>query len=169
MEVIDFFGRDDAFAHLCQACADMLTARTRGNTRRVADITRLFASYLVEKYTDAAREKAEVRGGLPIRQLHQVEDYISERLADEISVDSLASLVELSPFHFSRVFKQTTGLSPLQFVTRERITRAQQMMRETDRSLIEIALEVGYTSPSAFAQALRRVVGVTPTQFRTSL
>lgn len=49
----------------------MLTARTRGNTRRVADLTRLFACYLAEKYTSAAREKAEVRGGLPIRQLHQ--------------------------------------------------------------------------------------------------
>ena len=53
----------------------------------------------------------------------------SARLAEEISVDTLAGLVELSPFHFSRVFKQTTGLSPLQFVNRERITRAQQMMR----------------------------------------
>ena len=96
-------------------------------------------------------------------------NYVREQLAEDISVESLASLVELSPFHFSRVFKQTTGLSPLQFVTRERITRAQQMMRETKRSLIEIALEVGYTSPSAFAQVFRRVVGVTPTEFRSAL
>jgi hypothetical protein len=55
VEVIDFFGRDDAFAHLCQACADMLTARTRGDSLRVADLTRFFASYLVEQYIDAAR------------------------------------------------------------------------------------------------------------------
>jgi hypothetical protein len=103
MEVIDFFGRDEAFSHLCQACAEMLTARTRGHTRRVADLTQLFASYLVEKYTDDAREKSEVRGGLPIRQLHKVEDYVSERLAEEISVETLAGLAELSPFHFSRL------------------------------------------------------------------
>ena len=96
-------------------------------------------------------------------------NYVREQLAEDISVESLASLVELSPFHFSRVFKQTTGLSPLQFVTRERITRAQQMMRETKRSLIEIALEVGYTSPSAFAQVFRRVVGVTSMEFRSAL
>src|SRR5438876_5335042 len=64
----------------------------------------------------------------------------------DIFVETLAELVELSPFHFSRVFKQTTGMSPLQFVTRERIARAQQLIRETPRSLIEIALEVGYTS-----------------------
>jgi hypothetical protein len=51
----------------------------RARTRRIADLTRLFANYLVEKYTSSAREKADLRGGLPIRQLHQVEEYISER------------------------------------------------------------------------------------------
>jgi AraC family transcriptional regulator len=78
-------------------------------------------------------------------------------------------LAELSPFHFSRVFKQTTGMTPLQFVTRERIVSAQQLIRETSRSLIEIALEVGYTSPSHFAQVFRRLVGVAPTEFRSGL
>ena len=68
--------------------------------------------------------------------------------------------------NFSRVFKQATGMTPLQFVTRERITRAQQLIRETSCSLIEIGLEVGYTSPSHFAQVFRRTVGVTPTEFR---
>jgi AraC family transcriptional regulator len=60
-------------------------------------------------------------------------------------------------------------MSPLRFVTRERVTRAQQLIRETSRSLIEIALDVGYTSPSHFAQVFRRVVGVRPTEFRSKL
>ncbi|MGA7213886.1 MAG: helix-turn-helix domain-containing protein [Terrimicrobiaceae bacterium] len=64
---------------------------------------------------------------------------MSGNLTEEISVEALAELVELSPFHFSRVFRQATGMTPLQFVTRERITRAQQFIRETSRSLIEIA------------------------------
>jgi len=64
---------------------------------------------------------------------------------------------------------KSTGMSPLQFVTRERIVRAQQLVRETSRSLIEIALEVGYASPSHFAQVFRRVVGVAPTEFRSGL
>jgi AraC family transcriptional regulator len=98
-----------------------------------------------------------------------VEDHVREQLADEISVETLAGLVELSPFHFSRVFKQATGMSPLQFVTRERITRAQQLIRETSRSLIQVALEVGYTSPSHFARVFRRVTGMTPTEFRSAL
>jgi AraC family transcriptional regulator len=106
---------------------------------------------------------------LPIWRLRKVEDYVSDHIGEEVSVEKLAELVELSPSHFSHVFKESTGMSPLRFVVRERITRAQQLIRETSRSLIEIALDVGYTSPSHFAQVFRRVVGVTPTQFRSAL
>jgi AraC family transcriptional regulator len=168
-EVLDFFGRDEALAHLCFVCAEMLSARTPGKSRRVAALTQLFAAHVAEKYTGPAAEKPVFHGGLPIRQLRKVEDHVRDHLAEEVPVERLAELVELSPFHFSRVFKESTGMSPLQFVVRERITRAQQLIRETSRSLIEIALDVGYTSPSHFAQVFRRVVGVTPTEFRSAL
>lgn len=169
VEVTDFFGRDESLAHLCMAAASMLSERTPGKSRRVAALAQHFAAHIAEKYTDAAPAKPDFRGGLPIVHLRRVEDYVSQHLGEDLSVDGMAGLVDLSPFHFSRVFKQSTGMSPLQFVTRERITRAQQLVRETSRSLIEIALDVGYTSPSHFAQVFRRVVGVTPTEFRGSL
>jgi len=169
VEVLDFFGCDEALAHLCFVCAEMLSARTPGKSRRIVALTQFFAAYLAEKYTGPAAEKPVFHGGLPIRQLRKVEDHVRDHLAEEVRLEKLAELVELSPFHFSRVFKESTGMSPLQFVVRERITRAQQLIRETSRSLIEIALDVGYASPSHFAQVFRRVVGVTPTEFRSAL
>jgi AraC family transcriptional regulator len=169
VEVIDFSGRDEALANLCFACAEMVGSRTPGKSRRVADLTRLFATYLAEKYVAAAAEKPDFHSGLPIWQLRKVEDHVRENLAEDISVEALAALVDLSPFHFSRVFKQATGMTPLEFVTRERITHAQQLIRETSRSVIEIGLEVGYTSPSHFAKVFRRVTGTTPKEFRSAL
>lgn len=169
VKVVDFFGSDETLWHICRTCSEMLAAQTPGKSPGVAALTQLFAAHLVEKYTNAGAETPESRGGLPIRQLRKVEDYVIEHLADEISIDHLAELVELSSSHFSHVFKESTGMTPLQFVTRERITRAQQMIRETSRSVIEVGLDVGYTSPSHFAQVFRRVVGVTPTEFRSSL
>jgi AraC family transcriptional regulator len=168
-EVVDFFGFDEALSHLCFACAEMLKNRVAADSRRLAGLTQLMATYLVEGYMDEAPKAGRDRGGLPIRQLRKVEDYVSHHLDREISVETLAELVELSPFHFSRVFKQTTGVSPLKFVTQERIALAQQMIRETSRSVIEIGLEVGYANPSHFAQVFRKVVGVTPTEFRSTL
>jgi AraC family transcriptional regulator len=169
VEVADYFGRDEILFAICQTCAELLAARVPGKSPRVAALTQLFAAHLVEKYTSVVEQPTVYRGGLPIHQLRKVEDHVTEHLAGEISVERLAGLLELSPSHFAHVFKETTGMTPLQFITRQRVTRAQQLIRETSRSLIDVGLEVGYTSPSHFAQVFRRVVGVTPTEFRSSL
>jgi len=169
VEVVDFFGRDEILWPICLTCAELLAARVPGKSPRIAALTQLFAAHLVEKYTKTTAKTAAVRGGLPIHLLRKVEDYVTAHLAEEISIEGLAALVELSSSHFAHVFKESTGMTPLQFVTRQRVTRAQQLIRETSRSLIDVGLEVGYTSPSHFAQVFRRVVGVTPTEFRSSL
>ncbi|MEK7949538.1 AraC family transcriptional regulator [Luteolibacter soli] len=169
IEVIDFFGRDEVATPLFHALAGMLEQRVPGSSPRVSAIGALMTAHLLEKYTHAAAAKPDYLGGLPIGKLRKLEAFVGESLNEEVSLDAMASVVELSPFHFSRVFKQTTGMTPLQFVTRERIARAQQLMRETSRSLIEIGMDVGYTSPSHFAQVFRRQVGVTPTEFRREL
>ena len=169
VEVVDFFGRDEILWPICLTCAELLAARVPGKSPRVAALTELFATHLVEQYTSTVAQAPVNRGGLPIHQLRKVQDYVAAHLAEEISIEALAELVELSSSHFAHVFKDSTGMTPLHFVTRQRITHAQQLIRETSRSLIDVGLEVGYTSPSHFAQVFRRVVGVTPTVFRSSL
>jgi AraC family transcriptional regulator len=169
VQVVDYFGRDEILLPICRTCAELLAARVPGKSPRVAALTQLFAAHLVEQYTNPVARAPVFSGGLPIHQLRKVEDYVATHFAEEISIESLAGLVELSASHFAHVFKETTGMTPLQFVTRQRITRAQQLIRETSQSLIQVGLEVGYTSPSHFAQVFRRVVGVTPTEFRSSL
>jgi AraC family transcriptional regulator len=136
VEVTDFFGRDEALAHLSFACAEMLSARTAGNSKRVAAFAHLLAVHIAEKYTNVASQRSDYRGGLPIARLRKIEDYVHAHLAENISLETLAELAELSPFHFSRVFKQTMGITPLQFVIRQRMLQAQQLIRETSRSLI---------------------------------
>jgi hypothetical protein len=66
VEMMDFFGRDEALAHLSFACAEMLSTRVPGKSERVTTLIQLFLRYIVQKYADAALEKPEHRGSLPI-------------------------------------------------------------------------------------------------------
>ena len=112
---------------------------------------------------------SETRGGLPGWQQKKVAQYIEEHLANEISLLSLAQLVQLSPFHFSRVFKQSFGMPPHRYLTWQRIERAKALLGERKLSVTEIGLDVGFSETSSFTAAFRKLTGETPTAYRRSL
>jgi AraC-like DNA-binding protein len=111
----------------------------------------------------------DARGGLPGWQQKKLNQYIEEHLADEISLSSLAQLVQLSPFHFSRAFKQSFGVPPHRYLTLRRIERAKILLAERTRSVTEIGLAVGFSETSSFTSAFHKVTGETPTDYRRSL
>jgi AraC family transcriptional regulator len=111
----------------------------------------------------------ETRGGLPGWQQKKVAQYIEEHLANEISLLSLAQLVQLSPFHFSRAFKQSFGMPPHRYLTWQRIERAKALLGERKLSVTEIGLDVGFSETSSFTAAFRKLTGETPTAYRRSL
>jgi AraC family transcriptional regulator len=112
---------------------------------------------------------SETRGGLPGWQQKKVAQYIEEHLANEISLLSLAQLVQLSPFHFSRAFKQSFGMPPHRYLTWQRIERAKALLGERKLSVTEIGLDVGFSETSSFTAAFRKLTGETPTAYRRSL
>jgi AraC family transcriptional regulator len=112
---------------------------------------------------------SETRGGLPGWQQKKVAQYIEEHLANEISLLSLAQLVRLSPFHFSRAFKQSFGMPPHRYLTWQRIERAKALLGERKLSVTEIGLDVGLRETSSFTAAFRKLTGETPTAYRRSL
>jgi AraC family transcriptional regulator len=81
----------------------------------------------------------------------------------------MAAVANLSPYHFARQFKAATGLAPHQYVISRRIERAQDLLRTDDElGLAEVALRVGFSDQSKFSFHFKRIVGVTPRQFRIS-
>nr|WP_283092714.1 helix-turn-helix transcriptional regulator [Acetobacter thailandicus] len=87
-------------------------------------------------------------------------------LAEPFDLDCLAALCGMSRFHFSRSFRTTTGQTPSDWFMQRRVQKASEMLRKTNLSIIEIALEIGYDNPSHFAQVFRRVTGVSPRDYR---
>jgi len=116
----------------------------------------------------APNETGYVRGGLAAWQKTRVSDYVEEHLAESVRLSQLAEAVRLSPFHFSRAFKQSFGLPPLRYVTSRRIERAKTLLAG-DAPITQVGVAVGFGETSAFTTAFRRHTGVTPTAFRRGL
>jgi AraC family transcriptional regulator len=127
----------------------------------------LICLQLLRRHSElAAPELARPRRGLAAWKVRQVVAYMRERLGEDLGIDELASVAGSSRFHFCSAFRQATGHAPHQYLTALRIERARELLADPARRIIDIALEVGYQTPSAFAAAFRRAVGVTPTEFR---
>ena len=112
---------------------------------------------------------AELRGGLPPWQQKKLAGYIDAHLADEISLSSLAREVRLSPFHFSRAFKQSFGMPPHRYHTSRRVERAKLLLARHGMSVTEIGVDLGFSETSSFSAAFRKFTGSTPTGFRRNL
>lgn len=85
---------------------------------------------------------------------------------EEFNLDRLAAQVGLSKFHFHRLFKRATGVSPSRYHINLRMDVARRLLRETKKSVVAVALEVGYANPSHFAQLFRRETGLSPSDYR---
>lgn len=106
--------------------------------------------------------------GLRSRQVRQVTDYILDHLDEAIGLQQLADQLHIGRFHFCTAFRKATGFTPHQWLVRIRMQRACDLLADGRLSITEIALEVGYQTPSSFAHAFRLVVGTTPTSYRAS-
>ncbi|MFA8356408.1 helix-turn-helix domain-containing protein [Burkholderia ubonensis] len=124
------------------------------------------AACLMGSYTVDRWKRPESAPTLDARRLRRVLAYIEAHLADELTLDRLAAEACLSAFHFSRLFKQATGLSPHRYVTDQRVQAAQAQLAKSNGSLVEIALDHGFGSQDNFTRVFRKSTGLTPGEYR---
>lgn len=136
----------------------------------VQGIAQAVAIHLARNYVMLTR-KARGTGGpsLPGHKLRRITDWMSANIDEEFDLERLASFAGLSKFHFDRLFKNAIGTTPLRHLIKLRMDAARGLLRETKKSVIEIALEVGYTNASHFAQRFRNETGLTPSDYRRQL
>jgi AraC family transcriptional regulator len=121
--------------------------------------------HLLYRYSTSKPALLQTSSGLSEKQLKQVIEYIHECLDRNVSLTDLANLLQLSSYHFTRLFKQSIGIAPHQYQIRCRIDRVKQLLLEKKLSLADIASEVGFASQGHLNYHFKRLVGVTPTEF----
>ncbi|WP_324679470.1 AraC family transcriptional regulator [Hymenobacter sp. GOD-10R] len=124
--------------------------------------TQLLAAQLLRRHCAFSHVLPDRRGKLTPAQLQRVRDYVQAHLGVVIRLENLAELVFLSSYHFCRVFKRTTGLTPNQFLINERMVRATELLRNSDLSVKQVAATVGYSSHAHFTQLYARHTGQLP-------
>ncbi|MEG4321827.1 MULTISPECIES: AraC family transcriptional regulator [unclassified Microcoleus] len=125
--------------------------------------------HLLRHYCAQKPKLGDFAGGLEPSQLQIVIDYINDYLNRDLHLGELANLVHMSPYYFTRLFKQSTGIAPHQYVTKCRIEKAKLLLKQPGFSLAYISQQVGFKDQSHFSKTFCKIVGVTPKKYRDSL
>jgi AraC-like DNA-binding protein len=142
----------------------ILAHGARGPATDIRVQTDLFA--LLGHIVQSLEQRAHPAGYGPSFDLRRVHDYVHRHLDKPVALADLASLVNLSPSHFSRVFRKQMGMAPIDYVIRKRMFAAGTLLTETSLPLKQICLRVGYEDPFYFSRLFKKVTGLSPNAYR---
>jgi AraC family transcriptional regulator len=143
-----------------EAAAGQAASRLYGESLAAA-----LAVHLAKEYSPGARTLVEPSGGLTRQQLRTAMDYLHAHLGENIHLEDLSGAVGISPFHFSRRFRRSTGVPPHRYLIRLRVQRARELLLRSSPSLAEVAVQVGFYDQSHLATHFKAAFGVTPGRF----
>lgn len=123
-------------------------------------------AHLLQRYTHKHSVIREYRGGLAPHQLRIVIEFIQTYLDQDLSLNKLASLIEISPHYFASLFKQSVGLPPHKYITQCRLEKAKTLLRDRDLAIAFICQEVGFKNQSHFTRVFRQYFQITPKAYR---
>ena len=167
VELIPQFSIDDpviqqlALALKTEIQTGCLSGKLYGESLGVAIAARLARNYAVSK--PALELKTS---GLSQSQLERVLDYMKANLTQDLSILDLATLTSLSESYFSRSFKQSVGVSPYQYLMRQRVERAEQLLKQGAISISDVALDCGFANQTHLTKVFRQITGTTPKAYQ---
>jgi AraC family transcriptional regulator len=143
--------------------AEIKNSSARFSAVYVQELAHAFAAHLLRRYAGWEPQDAS-DGYLSSVSMRQVTDYIHDHLSEKLSLSALSGLVGMSPYYFARRFKQTTGLSPHQYILVRRIGQAKHLLLR-GASLAQITEQLGFADQSHLSRSFKRITGLSPRAF----
>ena len=129
-------------------------------------VEQALAAALVDRYAIRRPSVGRYRGGLAPARLRRVTELMHAKIEEELTLHEMAKCVGLSTAHFSEMFRKSTGESPRQFLLRQRVERAKEMLRVGETRVVDVAVACGFKTQQHFARVFRRICGASPTEYR---
>jgi AraC family transcriptional regulator len=162
----NFGARDLVMFGLAQALAGAMEQPGDGTAMFTDYIALAFFAHIVRAYSGAPVAGRNARGGLAPWQLQRARDFINANLAGDPSISEVANECGLSSSYFTRAFKQTTGVPPYRWLTKQRVERAKELLQDPRRDLVDIAQLCGFVDQSHFTRVFSRSEGHSPGRWR---
>jgi AraC family transcriptional regulator len=158
------FPRSDPLVYQLGLSLKSVLERDPVGSRLYAEtLAAMLTVHLLQHYSDQRLELKDYPDGLPRSTLCRIIDYIRENLDRDLGLTDLAKIANLSPHYFSRLFKQSTGFTPHQFVVQCRVKQAKNLLLKGKDSIAEIAQQVGFANQAHLNVQIKKILGVTPT------
>jgi AraC family transcriptional regulator len=153
---------DPALYHLGLAFRAAIKEEAAEDNLFADSVAQAMGTRLLEHYGVGAREIVPKVRAASRTRIQKVIAYIDDSLDENFGIDDLAAVAELTPFYFSRLFKQVTGKGPHQYVMERRLRKAVELLRESELTISEVAQRTGFSDQSHLGRHLRISLGVTP-------
>jgi AraC-like DNA-binding protein len=160
---------DSSLWHLVMRLKGLVDDAISADRRCFEAIGIVLVHELVRSRRDVPVVRPPLQGGLAGWQQRVATDYIEEHFAERIPLATLAEIVRLSPYHFCRAFKRSFGVPPHRYHSNRRIEHAKRLLANSDLSVTDVALQIGFGSSTSFATAFRKATGLSPTTYSRSL
>ena len=162
----DVSGFEDAILDTLMEQLHGELVRRKASGLYVQCLAQAIAIHLVRNYVATGKSPRSGSPALPGYKLQQITGWMAEHVGEDINLAQLAARAGVSKFHFHRLFKIAIGVSPSHYHVNLRMDVARRLLRETKKSVVTVAIEVGYSNPSHFAQLFRRETGLSPSDYR---
>jgi AraC family transcriptional regulator len=160
--------RDPLIEHLGRALADEMGAPSAGGRLLGDSLALSLAARLAQRYSDSAARPAGSRAVLDRLRVQRAIDFMHARLDEDISLEALAAVACVSPFHFARVFRATLGIPPHRYLADLRIERAKLQLAQGVMPLAQVAQSALFATQANFSRAFRKATGMTPGEYRSA-
>ena len=167
IELLNSFGtRNPSVASIVRALNEEYRNPGLGGQLYIDSLANQLAVHLLRQHASTVGHRREPSRTLLRHRLAPALDYIHSRLSNDLTLDDIAASVGLTPYHFTRLFRQTTGESPHQYVISQRIEVAKRLLVRADLPIADVAAQIGFADHAHLTRHFKQRVGVTPQQYR---